>query len=221
MAKLTLTKPALIMLYGFPGAGKTNFARQLSDDLQAAHVQSDRIRSELFENPQYDKRENDIVTHLMDYMTEEFLNAGVTVIYDTNAMRLSQRRALRDLARRTKTAHALIWVQIDTDTALQRVLKRDRRRMDDRYAASFTKDNFQAYAGNMQNPTPTEDYIVISGKHTFNTQRNAVLKRFYEIGMLSADGALARMVKPELVNLIPAKPIAGRVDMSRRNIVIR
>ena len=138
MSKILLTKPTLIMLYGFPGAGKTHFARQLCDSVSAAHVQSDRIRSELFEKPQYDKRENEIVTHLMDYMSEEFLSAGVSVVYDVNALRIGQRRVLRDLARKAKATHMLIWLQIDQESAMQRLLKRDRRKADDKYAASYT-----------------------------------------------------------------------------------
>ena len=58
------------MLYGFPGAGKTYFARQFCENVQAAHLQSDRIRSELFEEPRYDKRENEIVSQLMNYMED-------------------------------------------------------------------------------------------------------------------------------------------------------
>ncbi len=221
MVKISLSKTTLVLLYGFPGAGKTHFARQLCEHLHAAHVQSDRIRGELFEDPKYDKRENEIVAHLMDYITEEFLNAGVSVVYDTNAMRLAQRRTLRDLARKTKASHVLIWLQIDPETAMQRVLKRDRRKVDDKYAMPFTYEDFQEYIGTMQNPALTEDYIVISGKHAFNTQRNAVIKRLYELGMVSADNTVAKVVKPELVNLIPNKIEAGRVDMTRRNIIIR
>jgi predicted kinase len=209
------------MLYGFPGAGKTHFARQLCTQITAAHVQDERIRGELFESPKYDKNENGIVTHLMDYMAEEFLRAGISVVYDTNAMRLAQRRVLRDMARRTKAGSVLIWLQIDSDTALQRVLARDRRKSDDKYAMPLDKDSFQKFIGSMQNPGMTEDYIVISGKHTFNTQKSAVLKRLYELRMLSTDSATAKVIKPELVNLIPHKPIGGRVDMTRRNIVIR
>ncbi|MGD0284540.1 MAG: AAA family ATPase [Candidatus Saccharimonadales bacterium] len=89
MNKIAVSKPLLIMMYGYPGAGKTFFARQLCEQLQAVHVQGDRIRYELFDEPQYDKQENEIVTHLVDYMTEEFLKVGVSVIYDINAMRLS------------------------------------------------------------------------------------------------------------------------------------
>src|SRR6266496_4331812 len=78
MAKIVPIQPLLVLLYGFPGAGKTYFARQLCERVQAAHVQGDRIRFELFEKPRYDKQENDVITQLMDYMTEEFLNAGLS-----------------------------------------------------------------------------------------------------------------------------------------------
>src|ERR1700712_4285273 len=100
MAKIYPSKPFLLLFYGFPGAGKTYFARQFCDNVQAAHLQADRIRGELFEQPRYDKQENDVVTQLMNYMTEEFLSAGVSVAYDLNAMRAGQRKMLRELARK-------------------------------------------------------------------------------------------------------------------------
>ncbi|MGH7237696.1 MAG: AAA family ATPase, partial [Candidatus Saccharimonadales bacterium] len=69
MVKSAPTKPLLIFVYGFPGAGKTHFGRQLCDNLRAAHVQGDRIRAELFDKPRYDKAENEVISHLMEYMT--------------------------------------------------------------------------------------------------------------------------------------------------------
>ncbi len=220
MNKLELTKPTMIMLYGFPGAGKTALARQLCDDMHAAHIQADRIRFELFEEPRYDSQENQIVEHLMQYMAEEFLAAGVSVIYDVNTARANQRRALRDMARKAKAHPVLIWLQIDLESALIRASKRDRRKADDRYAVLMDRAVFEETIGRMQNPTQIEDYVVVSGKHTYQTQRSAIFKRFYDMGLLSRELAASKMVKPELVNLIP-NPMAGRVDQSRRNIVIR
>jgi predicted kinase len=220
MSKLQLSKPTIIMLYGYPGAGKTYFARQLCEDVQAAHVQADRIRYELFEEPRYDKQENDIVDHLMKYMTEEFLSAGISVVYDVNSMRLSQRRELRDMARSLKAQHLLIWFQIDAESAYQRANKRDRRKADDKYAMPINSEVYEQILGRMQNPTTTEDFIVISGKHTYTTQRNAVIKRLFDLSLVNTDATHAKMVKPELVNLIP-NPRAGRVDNTRRNITIR
>ncbi len=219
MNKIVVTKPVVIMLYGFPGAGKTHFADELSKAMSAAHVQGDRIRYELFDKPKYDKQENEVVTHLMEYMTEEFLNAGVSVIFDTNAHRLVQRRTIRDIARKAKADPLLIWLQIDTDSAFARTAKRDRRRNNDKYAQPYTRPEFDAFIGSMQNPRH-EDYMVISGKHTFNTQLGAVMKKLYEMGIVTAENYSSNVAKPELVNLIPNSS-GGRVDLSRRNIVIR
>lgn len=219
MAKLQLTHPTLFLLYGFPGSGKTYFARQLCEELQAAHIQGDRIRFELFEEPRYDRQENEIVSHLMEYMTEEFLQAGISVVFDVNAMRMNQRRELRDLARKNKANVVLVWFQIDTDSAFARVVKRDRRKADDRYSMPMDQNTFETIASAMQNPAPTEDYMVVSGKRTFQTQRSAVIKKLYDLGLLQSQQATTGIAKPALVNLIP-NPAAGRVDPSRRNIRI-
>lgn len=219
MSKIVPTKPLLIMLYGYPGAGKTYFARQLCEQVQAAHVQGDRIRSELFDEPRYDKEENAVVTHLMDYMVEEFLNAGLSVVYDVNAMRSSHRHELREMARRHKAQPLLVWLQIDVESAFGRASKRDRRHIDDKYSSSMDRAKFDNLISGMQNPANIENYAVISGKHVFSTQFGAVVKKMHESSLIQADQMANRVVKPGMVNLVPKA--SGRVDMSRRNIVIR
>lgn len=219
MQKVIANKPLLILLYGFPGSGKTYFSRQLCEHLQAAHVHGDRIRTELFETPRYDREENEVISHLMDYMTGEFLHAGVSVVHDTNAMRLAQRRQLRDMARKAGAETILIWFQVDVESAFLRANKRDRRRADDKYSPAIDRPTFDRLTNGMQNPH-NEDYLVISGKHVFATQISAVLKRMREMNLVTLNEVTTKLVKPGLVNLIP-NPTAGRVDMSRRNIVIR
>ena len=219
MAKIQPLKPFFIITYGYPGTGKTYFARQFSEHVQAAHIQADRIRSELFENPRYDKQENSIVSQIMKYMSEEFLSAGVSVIYDVNAMRQGQRKALYDLARRNHAQPLLIWFQMDSDTAFSRNQKRDKRRADDKYAAQWDRTTFESIIGHMQNPSAGEDYLVISGKHLFSMQLSAVIAKLRSLGALSNSDANDKIIKPGMVNLIPNGP--GRVDLSRRNISIR
>lgn len=220
MAKITPTQPLFILLYGFPGAGKTYFSRQLSERLQTAHLQGDRIRNELFDKPRYDKQENEVITQLMNYMSEEFLNAGLSVIYDVNAMRSSQRQALREVARRTRAIPILTWFQMDPESAYVRSTRRDRRRADDKYAATFDRKTFEQLIAHMQNPANSEDYVVLSGKHTFGTQYNAFMRRLRDSGLINANNGTP-IVKPGLVNLVPRQGLQrGRVDMTRRNINI-
>ncbi len=219
MAKIYPKKPFLLLFYGYPGAGKTYFARQFCNNVQAAHLQSDRIRGELFESPRYDKQENDVVAQLMNYMTEEFLSAGLSVAYDVNAMRLKQRRSLYSMAYACRAQPLLVWFQMDQDTAFARSIKRDRRRADDKYAATLDRTTFENVIAQMQNPVNSEDYAVISGKHLFSMQQSAVISKLREIGVISNDDTSSRVIKPGMVNLVP-KSQQTRFD-ARRNISIR
>jgi predicted kinase len=219
MNKVVLSKPILICLYGYPGAGKTYVSRHLAEALHVAHINSDRIRGELFQSPRYDVQENAIINHLMTYMAEEFLSAGVSVIFDSNAMRIAQRRKLKELAKKHHTEFMLVWLQIDPESALYRTQNRDRRTNDDRFAQPHTSESFSEFIRNMQNPLE-ENYLVISGKHTFATQKSAIVSRLYQMGLVSSDQVQHNVTKPELINLVP-NPLAGRVDLSRRNISIR
>lgn len=220
MSKITLSKPVLLYLYGYPGAGKTHFARQFCERVNAAHVHSDRIRYELFEEPRFDSQENKIVEQITNYIGGEFMDASLSVVYDMNAATLAERRRLRDMARKENVQPVLIWFQVDADTAFNRSTKRDKRRADDKYSASLDRNTFKSIASRMRNPERTEDYIVISGKHTFDTQFSAVIRKLYEQGLVKQDEASKKIVKPGMVNLVPNLQ-AGRVNNSRRNIFIR
>lgn len=218
MSKISLTKPLLLVVYGFPGSGKTTFSRQICETIGAAHVQSDRIRAELFEKPRFDKAETQVVDHLVDYMMQEFLKAGVSVVLDADITRLGQRRMLRELARKMHAQYVLAWFQIDVESSYARVAKRDRRTIDDKFAREFNRTEFDQHTAMMQHPTRDEDFVVLSGKHSFKMQKGALMKRLFELNLVNAESVSSNITKPGMVNLVPT---SGRVDMSRRNITIR
>lgn len=219
--RIVPNKPILLMLYGFPGAGKTYFARQFCEAVQAAHLEQDRVRKELFERPTFSKHENAALNRIMEFMTAEFLGAGISVVLDMNAMRTAQRHALRELARNTKATPLVVWFQVDADTAFVRNQKRDRRKADDRYAVGYGVEPFKQLAAYMQHPLPTEDFVVVSGKHHFAGQLSSVAKKLADMRIISASVASHRMIKPELVNLVPHQQDANAQGHTRRNIILR
>lgn len=221
--KLRPVTPVLILLYGFPGAGKTYFSRQFCHEVQAAHLEEDRVRQEFFDKPNFSKQENHALGRVMSFMTGEFLTAGVSVVYDSNVMRVAQRRSLRELARKHKASVLTVWFQVDADTAFIRNFKRDRRKLDDRFAAGYDFDRFKAVTSHMQHPEPTEKYLVVSGKHSFIAQLSGVMKKMADLNIVKQAAVSHKMVKPGLVNLVPSKPSAKapQAKSGKRNIVLR
>jgi predicted kinase len=219
MAKLNFTKPVLILLYGYPGAGKTYFSRQLVDEVNIAHLQADRIRVEMFENPTYTQQEDAVVQRIMNYLTEELLSAGLSVVYDTNALRQNQRRGLRQIAKQSKATEVIVWFQIDVESAFTRVANRDRRQSDSKYTMPLDRTTYDSILQYMQNPTNSEDYIVVSGKQYFKTQFATLSKKLRDINAVDPTDKNGTIVKPGLVNLIPSSSL--RSTISRRNIFIR
>jgi len=221
MRKIKLRKPLLIYLYGMPVAGKSYLARNIADNYGMAVVSSNKIRNILFENPTYDKSENDIVEKLMIDQAEQFLKNDIGVVYDISASRIMQRRALIGLSRKLKINDLLIWIQIDQDTAYSRSTNRDHRKPDDKYSKNLTLENFNIQLRQMQNPVD-ESGIVVSGKHIYNTQNIAIQKKLIKMGLIDNDDLGKKIAKPELVNLVSkAQIVGGRVNYSRRNIIIR
>lgn len=202
MAKQALLKPTLIALYGFPGSGKSYLARNIASNLAIAHLSADKIRSELFQEPKFSSQENSIVLHLMNYMASEFLSAGVSVIYDTNAMRSVQRKKLSELAKKCGAEYLLVWLQIDAESAFSRLQKRDKRVTDDRVSQNHTRESYGNYLSHMQNPND-EKYLVISGKHSFNSQKSTILSRLYQLGVIKAEAVQSGITRPDLINLVP------------------
>jgi predicted kinase len=221
MNKSRIIQPILVYMYGLPGAGKTFVSRQLAEALGIVHVSSDRLRFELFDEPHYDRSEYQIISHLMDYMTGEFLNNGLSVVYDISVNRLADRRQLRDMARKLGAKELMVWVQTDAETAWQRSKLRDHRKTDDKYSKPLNREIFDRFLNLMQNPQD-EYYLVLSGKHLFNTQKNLLFRRLREIGVIADEVLSSEVPRPEMINLVSrAQTQAGRVDYSRRNIVIR
>lgn len=221
MLKTKLTRPALIMLLGLPGSGKTYTSSHLADLLGLALISDGKIRDGLFEKPTFTKQENSVVLQMMTIMAEEYLALGLPVMFDTGMNKATERKTLREIAKKHKADTMLIWLQVDQETARLRArsLKKETKTLSD-IKSVMSNEAFDEAVANFQAPF-NEDYAVISGKHTFDSQKPIIMRRLREMSLINDDTLKPHVPMPEMMNLAAqAKINAGRVDYNRRNISI-
>ena len=93
-------KPALIVVMGLPGVGKSHCARLLSGRLGAAHVASDELRSRLFIAASYADAENRAVFAAATALVDDLLGDGHRVVVDATNLVARNRAGTVEVARR-------------------------------------------------------------------------------------------------------------------------
>ncbi|MFN8507452.1 MAG: ATP-binding protein [Dehalococcoidia bacterium] len=87
-----MAQPALFLLSGMPGAGKTTFAHALAARTGAEHVESDAIRRSLAAQPTYTAKESGRVFAIVGRRVDTALAAGRNVIVDATNLTNRDRR---------------------------------------------------------------------------------------------------------------------------------
>lgn len=90
--------PALILLSGLPGAGKTTFALALARVLDFEHLESDAVRARLFRVPRHSPWESARVFAEVERLAASALAAGRTALIDATNLTPRDRRRFYQLA---------------------------------------------------------------------------------------------------------------------------
>jgi predicted kinase len=117
-------RPGLVMLMGFPGAGKTHCARLMAARLGAAHVATDHLRSLLFIAASYADEENRAVFTVAEGLVDELLGEGHVVIVDATNLIARYRAPMEAVAsRRGVTPLHVLVVAHDADARARLVAR--------------------------------------------------------------------------------------------------
>jgi len=117
-------KPLLVITLGYPGSGKTYFSERLAKEFNLFHINSDKIRYEIFSNPTFSKEEHYVVFSFIDWLTQELLRKGVSVVVDANHNKYINRVKFLKFASKLKAQHVLVHIKTPVDVAEKRLIKR-------------------------------------------------------------------------------------------------
>ena len=187
MKNLKLTPPLLIITMGYPGAGKTFFARQFAEMYNLPRLSEEAFRFELFEKPLFNTDEAEIIERIFSYSLTQLMKTEHTIVCDGTFLKLAHRKRIYDLATQNGYRTLTVWLQTDFETSAKRAMARDRRSIDNRHSFPVDKDTFIKIANTLQRPVEKEQSVVVSGKHAFRSQCLTVLRK---ITSIYSDGLL-------------------------------
>lgn len=117
--------PALVVVCGLPGVGKTTVSRRIADRLNATILRTDAVRKELFPYPEYTDEETEAVyEELLDRAGNE-LEAGQTVVLDATFARTTFRENADAVADTVGVPFHLIKVECDVSVVERRIQTRE------------------------------------------------------------------------------------------------
>ncbi|MFW7379901.1 MAG: AAA family ATPase [Oligoflexus sp.] len=129
-----LDQPRLIMIGGLMGSGKTSLARKLAQRLGAVHLESDRVRQDIFSQHEdtqaafgqglYTREQRQRVYLAMAQLSQASLQQGQTVIADASFTLAENRQILQDLAQKLHLRCEFIWCDCPAELAKQRIAQR-------------------------------------------------------------------------------------------------
>lgn len=153
----TKKKSRALLVFGAPCSGKTTFATQFAKKFGLAYYNFDEIGvNGAFSRPNI----------LM--VLELIAKTGSTIVIEGGIATEKKRDEFRKVLSEAGYNTSLIWVQTDINTIRARMKKRFK-------TVAEAKQAFDDAAAKLEAPSEDENPIILSGKHTFETQTKHVL----------------------------------------------
>jgi len=146
------SQPRAILVFGVPGSGKTTFAEQFAKKFHASFFDLGEIAKEC-----------GLDRKIIVMLVKQLAKTGQILVLEGGLDSEKDRTEIRNILREAGYRTSLIWIQTDLATVKQRLKLRLR-------SATKAKNEYESRIDGMEAPADREQPIVLSGKHTFDTQ---------------------------------------------------
>jgi predicted kinase len=122
-----VANPALIVVSGLPGTGKSYFCLKLAERIELVILESDSLRKMLFPAPSYSKEESTQLFRACHGLIEELLGRGISVALDATNLEEHNREQLYHIADQSGTRLIIVKMEAPPEVVQQRLERRVRR----------------------------------------------------------------------------------------------
>ncbi|MBR2710490.1 AAA family ATPase [Candidatus Saccharibacteria bacterium] len=150
-------KPRALLVFGAPCSGKTTFAQKFAKRFDLACYNLDEIREE-----------NRLTRKNIALIIALIARTGKTIILEGCLDTEKDRNEVRKILMTAGYDPSLIWIQTDVATIKSRMKMKYK-------SVAKAKDIYDTSVQNLEAPSEVEHPIILSGKHTFETQSKHVL----------------------------------------------
>lgn len=178
------------MFLGLPGSGKSFFARQLAQRINAIRLNGDSMRLAIFGSlEEIEKvyhtedraKVNSYVFNAIDYAVEQILMHGDSVVYDAHHNKRIDRASLEELAKRCGALPVVVWVKTPYEVALKRGQLRTAQADQRRLAEEKMREVMDRHQRYTDEPVKSEQVIIIDGQQLFDDQFDSYERQLKEI----------------------------------------
>jgi predicted kinase len=160
----------LIFMTGIAGAGKSYFAERLSKKLPAVWLNSDGVRTSMYENAHdhsnMTDEKNRLVFAVMDYASKQAFAYGAHVIYDAANNTEPVRAKVRKFARECGVKPVLVLVETPQDIAFERATTR----LDGLHAWAMPPERHKSNVERFEPVQDSSGLVTIDGTIPFDEQ---------------------------------------------------
>lgn len=150
-------RPRALLIFGAPCSGKTTFAEKFGNKFGLAYYDCDAIAEE-----------NGFSRQTILTILELVLRTKQTIIIEGGLDSENDRTEMRNMLRKNGYDPALVWIQTDVSTIRARLKSKF-------HSVAKAKEVFESATSGLEAPAEYEKPIILSGKHTFETQtRHAI-----------------------------------------------
>lgn len=160
---------------GHSGSGKSYFVKNLLEKESIVRLNSDALRVAVYGPAESHPTGSpemmlDYIFRALDYATKQVLNAGYSVIRDSNHNKRHTRQELSQLATDSGAVPVVIWIKSPKEVAIKRAQEREVADDQRKYDEAKATEVVERHIANTEEPNEAEKVIVIDGTVDFSVQ---------------------------------------------------